>query len=191
MITGLPGAIYHGGKAAEELVRGKPEAALGIAKGLKEVALHPGKFATEEPVSFGLMFAGGESAASKVLGATEKARTPLSLYGDIAKQRTLPASNLRRAGSGLADAFRESVLKRDPNQAVGWTLNRELKGGVFKPGQVDVQHGMGEAMTKMAVGHGEDFLRRVKPKKGTTEAAPVEAPSRGTRSLPPKLRYIS
>ena len=171
LITGIPGAIYHGGKAAEELVRGKPEAALQIGKSLKEVALHPGKFATEEPASFGLMLAGGESAASRALGVAEGARTPLSLYGDIAKERTLPASILRRTGSKLADQFRESVLKQDPNQAVGWSLNRELKGGVFKPGQVDVQHGMGEAMTKMAVAHGEDFLHKLKPKEGADQAS--------------------
>lgn len=172
LVTGIPGALYQGGKATEELVRGKPTSALHIAEGLKEVANHPGKFLEKEPASFATLFMGGESAVSRLAGATKETR-PLNLYegvgGPVQQVRTSPPSVIRKGIERVSDKVRERAWHEAPDQAGSRRLERTLArgkmgGGLVKPGQVDVMHGMGETFTRLVNGVSQNFLRNTKLK---------------------------
>lgn len=187
----LSGALT--GTAVRHAVGGKPQELEALSKGVLEQILHPLRSAKEAPVSTALLFAGGESALARVAGRVGRVGERLDDAGKVVKPGLVPSFTrarpdlnliggekivgrkynpdpLRKAGQV---AYEKSLTKlpgdlrqRDPFQAEGWRLKRNMIGGVARPGRVDYIASGTEHGRKRAVRPIINAVKAAKPKIG-------------------------
>lgn len=185
-------SLVQTGKAGVEALAGKPSALSTIAKGLEQTVEHPLKALHERPISTALTFAGGEEAAGRAAGALARTgalgdavraaasteRAPLALYNDMGVKREYNPDVVRKAAQVGVDRLRASGLvpesrrQINPDQATGVRLQKAIKGGLTRPGEVDVNVAGAEQMRRQLRGEMTHAVRSARPKHGE-DAVPL------------------
>jgi len=189
--TLLSGAMA-GSALAEALKSGNLKPAAQLGEGVVKSVTDPSEW-VQHPVSSALMLGGAENVLGRTAGrvartgvlgekaasAASTVRPDLNLYGGLkVTNRTYNADPLRK-GVGQV-AYEKGLTKlpgelrqADPFQAEGWRLKRAMKGGVVKPGRVDMAQQAGERLQQEGV----------HPRVQATMANEAKAASAAQRSI--------
>lgn len=146
------------GKAGLAGVKGNPKPLEQIGNSIVSQLEHPARELDAHPLNAALLFAGAEGAAGRVAGAVgrtgrlgetlraaaDQVRPDKQLYGGEAVARRFSPDPVRKA----IEIASEKAQGRTGTQAHGRELEREVVGGLVKPGRVDVQVDKGEQLRR-------------------------------------------
>jgi hypothetical protein len=183
-VVGLPQqtalSLFDTGKAGVQAAEGKPQGLEAIAGALLHQVTHPAQSFERNPLTTtlaalgaeaGVGEAAGAAARSGVLGdaaadAASTARPDLELYGGEKVTRRYSGDPARKALQVAKDNRRST-----PTQAEGAELQRLIKGGMVRPGRVDVAVDQGEQLRRSLVGHAKSTESVPRPRVGADAVA--------------------